>query len=45
MSLLHLCGEIGEVTKHSDSEGTYKENFSKEYEKGTKYYSLKGIST
>ncbi|WP_244440975.1 hypothetical protein [Neobacillus jeddahensis] len=38
-------GEIGEVTKHSDIEDTYKGNFSNEYEKGTKYYSIKGIST
>ncbi|RID85896.1 hypothetical protein D1970_09065 [Mesobacillus zeae] len=36
--------EIGEVTKYSDMEGTYTGNFSNEYEKGTKYYSIKGIS-
>ncbi len=37
--------EIGEVTKYSDTEGTYPSNFSNEYEKGTKYYSIEGIST
>jgi hypothetical protein len=37
--------EIGEVTKYSDMEGTYSGNFSNEYEEGTKYYSIKGIST
>jgi hypothetical protein len=37
--------EIGEVTKYSDIEGTYSGNFSNEYEKGTKYFSVKGIST
>lgn len=36
--------EIGEVTVYSDMEGTYKGNFSNEYEKGTKYYSIQGIS-
>lgn len=37
--------EIGKVTKYSDDEGTYSGNFSNEYEKGTKLYSIKGIST
>lgn len=37
--------EIGEVTKYSDMEGTYSGNFSNTYEKGTKYYSIQGIST
>ena len=37
--------EIGEVTKYSDMEGTYSGNFSNEYEKGTKYYAIQGIST
>jgi hypothetical protein len=36
--------EIGQVTKHSDME-TYPGNFSNAYEKGTKYYSIKGIRT
>ncbi|KLT17944.1 hypothetical protein AA980_11135 [Neobacillus vireti] len=37
--------EIGHVTKYSDREGTYSGNFSNIYKKGTKYYSIKGIST
>lgn len=37
--------EIGEVTSYSDAEGTYSGNFSNTYEKGTKYYSIKGVST
>jgi hypothetical protein len=37
--------EIGEVTKYSDTEGTYSGNFSNEYEKGTRYYSIEGMST
>lgn len=37
--------EIGEVTKYSDIEGTYSGNFSNKYEKGTKFFSIKGIST
>ncbi|MGE8205294.1 hypothetical protein ACQKP0_12070 [Heyndrickxia sp. NPDC080065] len=37
--------EIGHVTKYSDKEGTYSGNFSNTYKKGTKYYSIKGIST
>jgi hypothetical protein len=37
--------EIGQVTKYSDLEGTYNGNFSNTYKKGTKYYSIKGIST
>ncbi|MFJ5714410.1 hypothetical protein [Neobacillus sp. NPDC093127] len=37
--------EIGHVTKYSDMEGTYSGNFSNIFKKGTKYYSIKGIST
>lgn len=37
--------EIGHVTKYSDREGTYSGNFSNAYPKGTKYYSINGIST
>lgn len=37
--------EIGHVTKYSDQEGTYSGNFSNEYEKGTKFYSISGVST
>jgi len=36
--------EIGEVTKFSNSE-QYSGNFSNVYKTGTKYYSIKGIST
>lgn len=35
-------GEIGRVTKHSDTEGTYTGNFSNVYEKGTKFYAIQG---
>lgn len=37
--------EIGKVTKYSDKEGTYYGDFSNTYKKGTKYYSIKGVST
>lgn len=37
--------EIGEVTMYSDQEGTYTGNFSNEYEKGTKYFAIPGVST
>ncbi|WP_433594995.1 hypothetical protein [Lysinibacillus xylanilyticus] len=37
--------EIGKVTRYSDTEGTYYGNFSNVYEKGTKYYAMRGIST
>ncbi|MFB5087551.1 hypothetical protein PGC35_10070 [Psychrobacillus sp. PGGUH221] len=37
--------EIGHVTKYSDMEGTYSGNFSNTYPKGTKYYSIVGVST
>ncbi|MDN4074886.1 hypothetical protein [Fictibacillus terranigra] len=37
--------EIGHVTHYSDQEGTYSGNFSNEYKKGTKYFSIHGIST
>jgi hypothetical protein len=40
-----ITKEIGEVTKYSDMEGIYSGNFSNKYEKGTKYFSIKGIST
>ena len=40
-----LGDEISEVTKHSDTEGTYSGNFSNLYEKGTKYFAMQGIST
>jgi hypothetical protein len=40
-----ISGEIGEVTRYSDMEGTYSGNFSNVYEKGTKYYAITGIST
>lgn len=37
--------ELGEVTKYSDIEGIYSSNFSNAYKKGTKFYSIKGISS
>lgn len=33
------------MTKYSDIEGTYSGNFSNTYKKGTKYFSIKEIST
>jgi hypothetical protein len=39
-----IDSEIGKVTKYSDME-QYSGNFSNVYKKGTKYYSIKGIST
>ncbi|MFJ7953564.1 hypothetical protein ACIQZG_18845 [Lysinibacillus sp. NPDC096418] len=39
-----ISKELGEVTTHMDVEGTYAGNFSNVYEKGTKYYSIDGIS-
>lgn len=33
--------KIGQVTRYSDHEGTYKGNFSNAYPKGTPYYSIK----
>jgi prepilin signal peptidase PulO-like enzyme (type II secretory pathway) len=36
--------KIGQVTKYSDME-TYAGNFSNTYKKGTKYFSIKGMST
>lgn len=42
--VLEVEEKIGEVTVYSDMEGSYKGNFSNEYEKGTKYYSIQGIS-
>ncbi len=40
-----ITEQVGEVTKYSDIEGTYSGNFSNTYEKGTEYFSVKGIST
>ena len=37
--------KIGHVTKYSDIEGTYSGNFSNAFRKGTKYYSILGVST
>jgi hypothetical protein len=37
--------EIGHVTKYSDIEGTFSGNFSNTYRKGTKYFSIKDVST
>lgn len=37
--------EIGEVTLYSTDEGTYSGNFSNRYAKGTKYFSIKDVST
>ncbi len=37
--------EIGQIMLYSDTEGSYAGNFSNEYEKGTKYFSITGIST
>ncbi|MCM3673266.1 hypothetical protein M3699_05075 [Peribacillus simplex] len=39
-----IDSEIGQVTKYSDME-SYSGNFSNTFKKGTKYYSIKGIST
>ncbi|NRD78968.1 hypothetical protein HPT25_16510 [Bacillus sp. BRMEA1] len=36
--------KIGEVTKYSDLEGTYRGNFSNKFPKGTEYYEIKGIA-
>lgn len=38
-----IKSEIGHVTKYSDMK-SYPGNFSNTFEKGTKYYSIKGIS-
>ena len=37
--------EIGEVTFYSTNEGTYSGNFSNRYATGTKYFSIKDVST
>ena len=37
--------EIGEVTLYTTNEGTYSGNFSNWYTKGTKYFSIKDVST
>lgn len=39
-----IDNEIGQVTKYSDMK-SYSGNFSNTFEKGTKYYSIKGINT
>ena len=39
-----IGGKIGKVTKYSDME-RYSGNFSNTYKKGTKYYSIEGVST
>ena len=39
-----IGGEIGQVTKYSDME-QYSGNFSNAYEKGTRYYAIKGVDT
>ncbi|MCM3409838.1 hypothetical protein [Metabacillus litoralis] len=39
-----IDNEIGHVTRYSDME-QYSGNFSNAYKQGTKYYSIKGIST
>ncbi|MDF2557998.1 MAG: hypothetical protein K0R71_1826 [Bacillales bacterium] len=39
-----IDSKIGKVTYYSDMEA-HSGNFSNEYKKGTKYYSIKGIST
>ncbi|MGE7997595.1 hypothetical protein ACQKOF_02725 [Lysinibacillus sp. NPDC093190] len=36
---------LGEVTKYSDQEAIYDENFSNHYREGTKYYEIKEVST
>ncbi|MBY6036990.1 hypothetical protein KUV80_10005 [Fictibacillus nanhaiensis] len=38
-----INSEIGQVSKYSDMK-SYPGNFSNTYEKGTKYYSIKGIN-
>ncbi|MFJ8513418.1 hypothetical protein [Lysinibacillus xylanilyticus] len=43
--VIDINEEIGQVTKHSDKEGTYSGNFSNKYKKGTKYYSIEGTNT
>ncbi len=42
--VLEIGSEIGQVTKYSDME-QYSGNFSNIYKRGTKYYSIEGIST
>ena len=42
--ITHINDEIGHVTNYSDME-QYGGNFSNTYKKGTKYYSIEGIST
>lgn len=43
--VLEVDKKIGAVTKYSDMEGSYSGNFSNAYKKGTKYFSIKGVST
>ncbi|MGP4041947.1 hypothetical protein ACTWP4_18895 [Gracilibacillus sp. D59] len=42
-SVTNVEKEIGEVTRYSDME-TYSGNFSNAYKKGTKYFSIEGVS-
>lgn len=35
--------KVGEVTRYSDHEGTYRGNFSNTFPKGTSYFSIKDI--
>ena len=43
-SVTAIGDEIGQVTKYSDME-PQSGNFSNEYQKGTKYFEIKGVST
>lgn len=43
--VIEVDKEIGHVTQYSDIEGTYSGNFSNSYKEGTKYYSIKDVST
>lgn len=36
--------QVGEVTKYSDVEGTYRGNYSNAFPKGTPYYAIQGTS-
>ncbi|MCM3743778.1 hypothetical protein M3193_06450 [Sporosarcina luteola] len=42
--VVEIHEEIGQVTRYSDKEGTYLGDFSNKYKKGTKFYSIEGIS-
>ncbi|MCZ8538621.1 hypothetical protein M9R32_15705 [Paenisporosarcina quisquiliarum] len=45
VELDQIDNEIGAVTLYSTDEGTYSGNFSNWYPSGTKYFSIKDIST